>query len=215
MIHMSLIRRILHLRVGLLIRSSPAYSSKSDCHLDEAIKELKKRSNTPSKIENSKLLSKDKSGSLQPTDGARKSRAPSIRQLRLSNQISDVVSKELIKTGKGSVIDIYEVSLSRDLRNVTVHWLLEDANHNDKKIKILIKNISAWLEKMNSKLRFQITNQISFKYSPSLIFRYDKARANAMLLDKMLEEQQRNLSDFEIDDYDLDEDELEAKYWKK
>jgi hypothetical protein len=69
------------------------------------------------------------------------------------------------------MVEISEIALSKDLRNVTIYWLLDDINAQDdvnrrvveKSNKVNIEKISAWFETVIPKFRFALTSKVSFK----------------------------------------------------
>jgi ribosome-binding factor A len=76
------------------------------------------------------------------------------------------------------MVEISEIALSKDLRNVTIYWLLDDINAQDdvnrrvveKSNKVNIEKISAWFETVIPKFRFALTSKVSFKVNDMSVY---------------------------------------------
>jgi len=148
----------------------------------------------------------------------------SMRQLRLSKQISNMLTEELMQTPVGSVMEVTEISLSRDLRNVTAYWRYDDEPLNGNppagakkedgnfqqgswlcrpKLNKKEQEVSDWLEAATPVFRSFLAQQMpNLKYSPLLCFRYDHAFGHSATVDALLTDERLNSSADNLDSVD-------------
>lgn len=198
------------------MRSRP-FSDIADDNFRDALRKLKKFTpEKPNRWANLKLLPKSGTSSehipvpMIGSGGVLDGQKLSMRQLRLSKQINTVLDKELMRSRVGGLVEITEVSLSKDLRNVTVWWQLDDPEQpgdesrttavpergfhgswiRRPKLSKMEQKVSAWLKANTAALRFTVTGTMpQLKYSPELCFRCDHALAHRHALDSILPEE--------------------------
>ena len=104
----------------------------------------------------------------------------SVRQQRLRTLITTLLVNKIATTPLGPLVDITEVSVSRDIRNVTVWWELDTgAAGDDSAVSGGValpstwlrpppltkpeEKVDAWLRTNASQFRFALSSQLSLK----------------------------------------------------
>jgi len=194
----------------------------TDDHFAAALKRLKRYTAAPPKGARKSLTTPSTSERAQvpvPALGARgllDGKQQSLRQHRITKQVEKIIEKQLAQSPVGSLVEITEVSLSADIRNVTIWWQynppqppatstdLRPGPHSTAPPTELSqpglrsawlqppplsreeKSISSWLETNSGQLRHGLTMEIQLKYSPKLTFRCDKATAHSKVMEDLL-----------------------------
>ena len=115
---------------------------------------------------------------------AAKGRAPSLRQLRVGEEIRHCLAEVLARNDlrdpalRGRVITVSEVRVSPDLRNATAFVMPLGGDD--------VSEVMEALGRAAPFLRGQISRQIRLKFSPRLSFQYDAVFDEAARVDGLL-----------------------------
>lgn len=109
---------------------------------------------------------------------------PSTRQLRVSEQIKQLLNQVFIEGSfndrdlKKAIVSINEVKISPDLKNATAYVSIIGEKYPHKAVKALNKADAYFKREMSKKL--------NLKYTPKLEFIIDNTAENAEKIEKLL-----------------------------
>lgn len=162
----------------------------SDEHFKDALRKLQQANpETPPRFAKTKLKESWEPGAeeLLPvaalgSGGMLEGQKVSLRQLRVRSLVMAVMSEEIGRSAVGHVVEITEVSLSKDLRSVTLWWQYDPAlmtpnastpprvpaGHGGTWLRPppltkTEKSLEKWFEARASKFRQIITHKVQFK----------------------------------------------------
>lgn len=184
---LSVIRRFVRRHIhGSTCVTGPSFSTDDD--FQQAVRRLKRNGPIHNKKNKLKLVSESPEVNNKPLK-----QEGSIRQLRRSKQVQNIISEELSKSENGSLIEITEVAPSRDLKRIVIWWQLFSPTDGPSTSTIGIKSawlrpaqltsketeISSWLDNNASRYRYTVQLKLQAKYASELVFKCDKSQENS------------------------------------
>lgn len=123
-----------------------------------------------------------------------------IRLLRISKTYRQILSEVLMTEVKDPILNsilINEVDISPDLRAAKVYYTFtESSGYNLKQVRKAISRSRGYLKK-------ELGNRISLKYTPDLVFYYDKSLDQVNRLEEIFHQLDQNKKvDQDDDEYD-------------